>query len=268
MRRVFELLGAFDSLPVAADAGWPAIAVAALGSSALGAIFGGYITTWLRGRIEHDEAMRTRLIEAADTFVDDMSKALLALRSSILYDAADGRRKLRDTDGELTDDVADAIKATREYSQKAHTALTRVELLYSTRVEGPYDEGLMAVDCLNGCLGLLEGKSTSQAAVRAALLLRGGDATRALELLGRSSAAYRRAMALVEEGLPADEFSPDDDASVASWACTLRQMAADQTHAFVTEAQKVIHARHPGDVRGLQRQAREGWRARLGRFSH
>jgi hypothetical protein len=56
---------------------WTLLIVAALGSSALGAIFGGLITTWLRGRIEREEAWRTRLLDSASVLGTELSELML-----------------------------------------------------------------------------------------------------------------------------------------------------------------------------------------------
>lgn len=55
---------------------WPAIILAVLGSSAIGAVVGGFLTAWYRGRFERDEAMRTRLIEAAEAFATAQNTSL------------------------------------------------------------------------------------------------------------------------------------------------------------------------------------------------
>lgn len=57
---------------------WSLLIVAALGSSALGAIFGGFITTWLRGRIEREEAWRTRLLDSASVLGTELSELMLS----------------------------------------------------------------------------------------------------------------------------------------------------------------------------------------------
>ena len=87
---------------------WAAILFAVLGSSALGAIFGGYVTTRLRGRLEREEAWRTRLIEAADNFNGAISRTLWTL-GGLLPSASIGAIPLRNEDGTLAEDAAAAL---------------------------------------------------------------------------------------------------------------------------------------------------------------
>jgi hypothetical protein len=62
---------------------WAAVILAALGSSALGAIVGGFLTTSLRGRIERDEAWRTRLLDnVAELAADPTGRAWSGRRES------------------------------------------------------------------------------------------------------------------------------------------------------------------------------------------
>jgi hypothetical protein len=230
----------------ASNPSWAAILLAVLGSSAIGAIVGGYLTTRLRGRIEHDEAVRTRLIDAADAFVDGITSALLAHRTGYLTDAANGLRRLRGMNGELLEDVAESIKQSREYAVKTQSLVTRVELLYgSSQSEGsPYWHALNAIDCINGSLGLVEGKAVPQAAVRAAIAMVRGDWVE-VQQLTESGATARRAEALQRIATDNQEFDPKDDASVAAWSSSLREASAEHLHAFVAGVQGAIRAPHP-----------------------
>lgn len=110
--------------------GWTGIVLAVLGSSAVGAVVGGIITTSLRGRIERDEAWRTRLIEAADEYQAAMSGALLAYEEALLADAAAGKRPVRNEHGDLAEALADVVKAGEEQSTRVNQLLYRILLLY------------------------------------------------------------------------------------------------------------------------------------------
>jgi hypothetical protein len=98
-----------------------AIIVAALGSSAVGAIVGGFLTTWLRGRIERDEAWRTRLLESGSALGTELSDVFTAGGRI----ASDLRRRIP------TDEVAeDKVAELRAAVQAARTALMPVSLLF------------------------------------------------------------------------------------------------------------------------------------------
>jgi VIT1/CCC1 family predicted Fe2+/Mn2+ transporter len=64
--------------PMAADT-WTGIIIAALSSSALGAIVGGYITQRVQTHHEREEAWRNRLIDASH----DLSLVLVGAFSSL-----------------------------------------------------------------------------------------------------------------------------------------------------------------------------------------
>jgi hypothetical protein len=108
---------------------WAAILFAVLGSSALGAIFGGYVTTRMRGRLEREEAWRTRLIEAADNLNGALSRVLRTL-GNLLGGALRGE-PLRSEDGTLTEPTAAALESVcwrveeRTHSRKLLTHISR-----------------------------------------------------------------------------------------------------------------------------------------------
>jgi hypothetical protein len=118
-------------IAAAAASTWTAVLIAALGSSAIGAIVGGYMTTRMRGRFEREEAWRTRLITAADDLNNTLVQALWAL-GSLLPSVARGERRLRNDDGTLTEEATTSIKSLRDLQDQAEVALVRVELLYSS----------------------------------------------------------------------------------------------------------------------------------------
>ena len=98
---------------------WTTVALAALGSSAIGAILGGFLTTWLRGRIERDEDWRTRLIES----VDELGAALSELMLHMGRVAGELRRGARPTDDQVEQSVAAWTSAMGK--------MTRVEILFT-----------------------------------------------------------------------------------------------------------------------------------------
>jgi hypothetical protein len=57
---------------------WSVVILAVLGSSAVGAIVGGLMTTSLRGRIERDAEWRTRLLDSAAALQTALSDCLLS----------------------------------------------------------------------------------------------------------------------------------------------------------------------------------------------
>src|SRR6266550_7927702 len=108
---------------------WSAVLVAVLGSSALGAVFGGYLTTRMRGRIEREEAWRTRLLEAAEDLNRVLVQGARAL-GEFLPRAARGELPLRETDGSLTDETAAGVQSASDLFIQAEPSLARLELLF------------------------------------------------------------------------------------------------------------------------------------------
>ena len=102
---------------------WSAVIIAALGSSAVGAIVGGLITTWLRGRIEGDAEWRTRLLDSAAALADALSDLLLSHGNL----AMSLQRAEQCSETDLKDAVAKWALARR--------AIALVELLFTTQSE-------------------------------------------------------------------------------------------------------------------------------------
>jgi hypothetical protein len=200
---------------------WPALV---LGSSALGAIAGGYITTWIRGRQERDEAMRTRLIEVADEFVATMTDATTAYSTGPLHDAILGRRPLRDDDGNVTELISNDIESTRDLSRKANSVLTVELALAADRLRS--EESAMDLE------PFLDRARSQLSSKRA--------------LVGAADEMVRRARGLLVVGLPATDFDNENDASVATWARSLRTGAESSVWDFVRLSTQRIHEPHPG----------------------
>ena len=84
------------------DTNWAVLLITALGASFVGGVLGGALTTWMRGRIEREEAWRTRLIEAADEFMRLNAKS--GLQGGVcLHRFKDPDAHMMDGDGEITD---------------------------------------------------------------------------------------------------------------------------------------------------------------------
>jgi hypothetical protein len=252
----------------ASEPGWAGIIVAALGSSALGAIFGGWLTTWLRGRIERAEAWRTRLIQAADDFQSPMAEAFLDFKTGELNAAANGERPLHEPGGELRQEIADSIRKSREASTHAHQRLTRIQLLFGPAQgafpddRGPYACALNALDFLNMALALVEGKSRARMPIETVLGLRDGRTSASPTW---DSLTVRRVGVLdSREGLLPDSFDPADDSSVATWALTCRDIGTEGFNAFIDACVTAIREHQPGryQSRGYEAGALTRWRRR------
>jgi hypothetical protein len=102
-RRARRMLGVPVSVVEFATSGisWSAIVGVVLGSSALGAIVGGMITTRMRGRIERDEAWRTRLVDASEGFLLQLDRTTGTIPYGWLIEVESDERPLR-SDGKLT----------------------------------------------------------------------------------------------------------------------------------------------------------------------
>jgi hypothetical protein len=137
----------------AADS-WGTIALAALGSSALGAIVGGLLTTWFRGRFEREEAWRTRLIDAADSLSAAMANTLL-LGGELLWDYEQEAAALRDAKGNLTESGRERAREVRHSNNAARVLLTRVQLLYGGGSPA-YQAAWGTLGNVKDCLAVLE----------------------------------------------------------------------------------------------------------------
>lgn len=113
------------------ETNWGVVLVTALGGSIIGGVCGGLLTTWLRGRIERDEAWTTRLIDAADTYCEKRITAHVT--------ASDALEVLQ------TDDTAwdvqnnkpfargeEEIKKMSDAEDAAEVAFERVRLLFGS----------------------------------------------------------------------------------------------------------------------------------------
>lgn len=232
----------------ASGVGWAGVVTAALGSSAVGAVVGGMLTTWLRGRLEREEAWRTRLIEAADDVATALSQADLDFNAILVRDVAEARRPLRDLDGTFTKEVAESLTASMNGIRRANRFLTRVELLYG-RESAAYAGALDAVYGLSGSVRLLEGNPRAQRAVQAALAERRGDNEERHRLIADDDVAESRYRALISRRNLPDDFDPDDGISAARWALRLHEGAVASFRAFMKGAHDDSRAPHPGRIR-------------------
>jgi hypothetical protein len=109
---------------------WAVVLVTALGSSIIGGVCGGLLTTLLRGRIEKDQATTTRLIDAADGYLEQRVRANVVAMETL--------ELLRDQDAGAWEEEADmplapgqqAIEKMADAEDNAEVALERVRLLY------------------------------------------------------------------------------------------------------------------------------------------
>jgi hypothetical protein len=215
---------------------WAGILFAVLGSSALGAIFGGYLTTRMRGRIEREEAWRTRLIEATDELNGVLVAALTTL-GGLLPGASRGETPLRSGDA-LTPETADVLASARDLLNQAEVRLSRVELLFSAESEVQV-HGYETMHQLNKAVALLRGRGAAQTLVRAVLAER--------ENLGAGRAMLAEQVRdipvmenlLARSSLPGS-FEPSDDVNVAQWARALHNAAGESAHRYMRAARAEI----------------------------
>jgi hypothetical protein len=135
-------------LAQAADSGtnWTELLITALGASLVGGVLGGTLTTWLRGRIEREEAWRTRLIEAADDFMKLSSKAGLQ-GGACLHRFQDPAEDMMHDDGTVTDAGPAALQLARDANTEARIGSLRIGLLF-----GPSSDARRAANLLVGSL--------------------------------------------------------------------------------------------------------------------
>jgi len=235
---------------------WTVIVLAVLGSSALGAVVGGYMTTRMRGRIEREEEWRTRLIEAAD----DLNKMLVRVAwtlGGLLPSRARGEQPLRDENGDLTDETAKELDSAAELMREAEAAFGRIELLYGS-ASTPCQKANESINLLHAALGLTRGKPGVQRAVEAAWLtsspaaVEGRPSDAPFDLLAglsQSGTAAYIALTTLAPSMP-EAFDVSDDANQASWARLIHRAAATALHDYMSASRGHIEnyrlqARHP-----------------------
>jgi hypothetical protein len=218
---------------------WAAILFAVLGSSALGAIFGGYVTTRMRGRLEREEAWRTRLIEAADNLNGALSRVLRTL-GNLLSSASIGK-PLRSEDGTLTESTAAALESAWALLNEVGVLLSHLELLFSAD-SNVYSEGLETMRLIQRTAGLLDGRPPAQHLIEAVVAERATPGA-GRRLLRRVMPSYLDHLeVLIAEGSGPDSFDPSDDANVARWAQELHLLAGRRAHAYSQAAHAYIEA--------------------------
>jgi hypothetical protein len=111
---------------------WTGIIVAALGSSALGAIVGGYMTTRMQGLQEREEAWRTRLIEASHEVTGLLTQCLSALYA-IFGQISRGELSLRDASAAPSKEAAAAAATCWDLQRQATLANAQLDLLVSDK---------------------------------------------------------------------------------------------------------------------------------------
>jgi hypothetical protein len=88
-----------------------------------------YLTTVTRGRLEREEAWRTRLIEAAVSLNDALVAMMVAAGSWIPY-ASRGESPLRDESGELTSKVREEITEGWDLREQVESPMSRLGMLF------------------------------------------------------------------------------------------------------------------------------------------
>jgi hypothetical protein len=150
-------------------AGWAAVLASALVASFVGGVLGGTLTTWLRGRIEREEAWRTRLIEAADEFMKTTAHSML-LGGQCLHYFGEPESPAYAQDGSLTNDGREWIMKVRDANREARIAALRIALLFgnSSSTSVAADEMVTAVrltiNTLEGDVEPPDGKEPVEAA--------------------------------------------------------------------------------------------------------
>jgi hypothetical protein len=219
---------------------WAAILFAVLGSSALGAIFGGYVTTRMRGRLEREEAWRTRLIEAADNLNGALSRVLRTL-GNLLAQATSGVSPLRSEDGTLTEPTAAALESVWAFLNELEVLLSQLELLFSADSD-VYLEGWQTMRLTQRTAGLLDGRSPAQHLIEAVVAERATPGA-GRNLLWEVEPRYLDQLeVLIAQGSGPDTFDPSDDANVAQWAHELHLLAGQRAHAYSRAAHAYIEA--------------------------
>jgi hypothetical protein len=214
----------------ASGVSWSAIVVAVLGSSALGAIVGGMITTRMRGRIERDEAWRTRLVDASEAFLLQLDRTTGAIPCGWLVGVESDERPLR-SNGQLTAEAQRALTAFEAEKANLLPLRARIELLFGADIVRPARSAVRNLDSV------------------AALLV--GDPWIAAEIAEHGAVRLEVSRYQPDPGIPAptppdpEEFDPEDDASVAEWARLLHESVDGHRKQFVKACVSRINSDRP-----------------------
>ncbi len=136
----------------ATSVSWSAIVIAVLGSSAVGAVVGGVITTRMRGRIERDEAWRTRLLDASEAFLVQLDRTTGAIPYSWLVSIESNKRPLRSDDGQLTTEAQSAVAAFEAEKASLMPLRARIELLFGGDSVRPARSAVRSLDSVAALL--------------------------------------------------------------------------------------------------------------------
>jgi hypothetical protein len=195
------------------------------------------MTTRMRGRLEREEAWRTRLIQSADEMNVTLVTALGTL-GNLLPAASIGDVPLRGSDGStFTPEARAKIESVDEVLNQAQVQLARLELLFSTE-SNVYTHGYDATRQLGRAYSLLKGRSRAQRLIQAVLAERERPGAGS-ELLSDAS-AIADMQTLVARGSLPDGFDPSDDMSVASWAREWHHAAGEAAHWYMQAAHAYI----------------------------
>jgi hypothetical protein len=117
---------------------WATVTVA-LASALFGGFLGSLLTTWMRIRHEREEALRARMIEAADEFIRRSIEALNALHRLVHVvepDDLDINEEIFDEIKSHADEVfAAPLAESRPLVDETRVHLARVHLLFGSRTE-------------------------------------------------------------------------------------------------------------------------------------
>jgi hypothetical protein len=226
-------------LILATGTGWPAITVAALTSSAVGAVVGGSLTTRAQSRHAREEAWRTRLIEAADDLNQLLVQGLGDL-GSLSARLARGEIPHHDSAGAVTAECMQETGAIRAVLDQGRMRLARLELLMSVDSDA-YQRALESMSFSRQALGLIEGHAQPEELVQA-VVTASKDQRAVDQLLQPDTTSMERAIAtkiLAHDGLP-DDFDPSDTRNVVAWVDLFREYAGDDAHDFMRGAHAYI----------------------------
>ena len=205
---------------------WTGILLAVLGSSALGAVAGGYLTTRLRGGIERDEAWRTRLIDAADSFLTQLSRSVNAIPYSWLAGIENGDEALTNDDDIRTPRALEIAVEFEEERRQLIPLLSRVELLFGAEASEAATEAVRIVDNAGD---VFTGKSWIAREMSAT------DGARALGVL-------------TVDPMSSSDFDLDDYSSIATLTRQLLESVAQQQKKLLDLCTQQIRADHPGEL--------------------
>ena len=219
---------------------WTGIIVAALGSSALGAIAGGYMTTRMQGRQEREEAWRTRLIEASLEVTGLLLQSISALHATFAK-VSGGEMSLRDASGAPSKEATAATANCWNIQRQATLANGQLDLLVNDKKSDLAQLSYEVLYSIRFAISFLELNPFAEQFAKAVMAEReaAGAGFTQLPALGVEYVAVFGLLRNPLRPIPS-RLDAEDDQNVVMWASALTLVANARLDDFTAAARDYI----------------------------